>query len=58
VVDKTISIKVYDVLGKLVLVQTISPNKNWLDITNLNKGIYLIKMTANKQSTVKKLIRN
>jgi endonuclease I len=58
VVDKTISIKVYDILGKLVMEHSISPNKNWLDIANLNKGIYLVKMAANKQSTVKKLIRN
>ena len=48
----------YDILGKLIITKTVTPSKNWLDISNLNKGIYLVKMTINKQSTIKKLIRN
>ncbi|MCB0462856.1 MAG: endonuclease [Flavobacteriaceae bacterium] len=57
-INQSTSVQVYDILGKLVINKTISPNKNWLNISNLNKGIYLVKMTANNKTTVKKLIRN
>jgi hypothetical protein len=57
-INQSTSIQVYDILGKLVINKTVSPSKNWLNISNLNKGIYLVKMSANKQTTVKKLIRN
>ncbi|MEZ4796272.1 MAG: endonuclease [Flavobacteriaceae bacterium] len=51
-------VQVYDVLGKLIISKTISTDKNWVNISSLNKGIYLVKMTANKQTSIKKLIRN
>ena len=52
------SVIIYDILGKKVLSEKINSSKNWLNIVNLNKGIYLVKMTINEQTTVKKLIRN
>jgi len=57
-INKSTTIQIYDILGKLIITKTVTPNKNWLDISNLNKGIYLVKMTVNKQTTIKKLIRN
>jgi len=57
-INKSTRIQIYDILGKLIITKTVTPNKNWLDISNLNKGIYLVKMTINKQTTIKKLIRN
>lgn len=57
-INQPTSVQVYDILGKLIISKNISPNINWLNISNLNKGIYLVKMTANKQTTIKKLIRN
>jgi len=57
-INKSTRIQMYDILGKLIITKTVTPSKNWLDISNLNKGIYLVKMTINKQTTIKKLIRN
>lgn len=57
-INKSTRIQIYDILGKLIITKTVKPSKNWLDISNLNKGIYLVKMTVNKQTTIKKLIRN
>lgn len=57
-INESIQIQVYDILGKLVLTESISPNKTWLDVTSLNKGIYLVKLSANNQTIIKKLIRN
>jgi len=58
VIDKSISVKVFDILGKLVISKELTPDKNWMNISNLNKGIYLIKATVDNQTTIKKLIRN
>lgn len=57
-INESIQIQVYDILGKLVLTESISLNKTWLDVTSLNKGIYLVKLSANNQTIIKKLIRN
>lgn len=56
--DKALDIKIYDILGKLVISKSITNNNNYVDVSNINKGIYLVKITANKQTSVKKLIRN
>jgi len=58
VINESVSVQVFDILGKLVVKKSITPSKAWLDVSSLNKGIYLLKITANKQTTVKKLIRN
>lgn len=55
---KTLDIKIYDILGKLVTSKTINNSNNYVDISNINKGIYLVKMTSGKETSVKKLIRN
>ena len=53
--DSTImSIIVYDVLGKPVLTQTIK--NDILDVSNLNSGIYILRITQNDISSTKKLI--
>jgi hypothetical protein len=57
-INQSTAVQIYDILGKLIISKTISPSKNWINISTLNKGIYLVKMTVNKQTTIKKLIRN
>lgn len=56
--DRTLDIKIYDILGKLVTSKTINNSNNYVDISNINKGIYLVKMTSGKETSIKKLIRN
>ncbi len=48
---------IYDVLGKQVLQDKINSSKKDINISNLNKGIYLVKMFSNNQVVTKKLIR-
>jgi endonuclease I/chitodextrinase len=54
--DTTITI--YNVLGKIVKIAQINEAKNNVDISDLSKGVFIIKMsTANKSATTK-LIKN
>ena len=46
---------IYDVLGKLVLSNTTSTE---IDVSNLKKGIYTIKIEAEQKETIKKFIKN
>ena len=52
-----LNIEVYAVTGKLILNKLIRSDAKSLDISNLNKGLYIIKMTTNFGVQVKKLIR-
>jgi hypothetical protein len=47
-------VQVYDVLGKMVKSETLS--NNTLDVSNLNTGLYILKITQNQNSVTKKLV--
>jgi hypothetical protein len=49
-------VNVYDVLGKQVVTKTVSNNR--LDVSNLNTGIYIMKITQGKATSTKKLVIN
>ena len=50
------SVRVYDILGKQVLnIETMSDG---IDISKLKKGMYIVEITSDKFSTVKKLIKH
>lgn len=48
---------IYDVLGKQVIIENITTNKNFINISNLNNGIYLVKINSEQGAITKKLIR-
>ena len=48
------SVKVFDVLGKQVLNQTVSNNR--LNVSSLNSGVYIIKISQNNATITKKLV--
>ncbi|HXA01103.1 MAG TPA: T9SS type A sorting domain-containing protein, partial [Cytophagaceae bacterium] len=53
-----VSIEVFDLLGRILLKQTVTNTNNFLssmDISGLSDGIYLVRVIANKQKVVKKL---
>ena len=56
-VDKQIKIEIYDILGKLMLVQNISPEKQTIDVGSLNSGLYLVRLISSTGSVTKKLIK-
>lgn len=49
-----IDVLVYDVLGKQVKNETITTNT--LDVSNLNTGIYIVKLSQNEATVTKKLV--
>ena len=55
---KDATITIYNVLGKLVKSTKITNNKNNIDVSNLSKGIYLVKINSGKQFITQKLIKN
>ena len=55
---KNLTIKVYNIVGKLILENEVSSSKNQLDITTLSKGVYFVKVDSDKKSEIKKLIKN
>jgi len=52
--NEAIQAQVFDVLGKQVLNNTISNNR--LNVSSLNAGLYIVKLTQNNASVTKKLI--
>jgi hypothetical protein len=48
-------VSIYNVLGKLVLSQTISKE---IDVNNLQSGIYVIKIAEEQKEIVRKFIKN
>ncbi|WP_343329399.1 endonuclease [Polaribacter staleyi] len=51
-------INIYNLLGKLISTSVINKSKNNIDISNLSKGVYLVKINSGKQFITKKLIKN
>lgn len=52
--SEAISVNVFDILGKQVLNANIS--NNTLDVSSLNAGVYLVKLTQNNATVTKKLV--
>ena len=57
-ITKDVTVKMYNVLGKLIKTGTVNTQNNSLDISALSKGIYILKMKSENQFITKKLIKN
>ena len=55
--NRDLDVQIYDVLGKKVASKRISKTNNKIDVSNLNKGIYLIKLSSGTETVTKKLVR-
>ena len=56
--NEILRVEVYDLLGKIINTQEIKPNQN-INIYNLNKGVYLLKViTENGNTKTLKMIVN
>ena len=53
-VNGTKYIQVFDIMGKRVMDTTI--NNNTLDVSSINSGFYMIKVTIDGQSKISKLV--
>jgi len=52
--SEAISVAVYDILGKQVLTSKVADNI--LNVSNLNTGVYILKISQGNTSTTKKLV--
>ena len=50
-------VEVYDILGQLRLHQSVNNTQKDIDISSLNKGIYMVKVLSGNKSSAKKLIK-
>ena len=57
-ISKTTKITIFNVLGKQVKSFTLNPNNNNIDISDLSKGVYLVKISGDNTYTTKKLIKH
>jgi endonuclease I/chitodextrinase len=57
-VSNDVTVEVYNVLGKIVMSTEVTATKNNFDVSNLSKGIYILKINSGKQFITKKLIKN
>ncbi len=55
--NQNLKIEIYNVLGKKIITDEVNSNKNYLNLSKLNSGIYLIKIGNNKHSITQKLIK-
>ena len=52
--NKPKEVKIYDVLGKMAMSETIIGKE--LNVSNLNPGVYILRITENELSTTRKLV--
>ena len=57
-VTEDATIKIFNVLGKTVATSEVTKSKNSINISELTRGIYLVKINSGKQFITKKLIKN
>ncbi|TMM31481.1 T9SS type A sorting domain-containing protein [Polaribacter aestuariivivens] len=51
-------VQIYNVIGKLVISECVNASNNTINLSNLNKGVYLIKIISQNKSITKKLIKS
>jgi endonuclease I/chitodextrinase len=52
-----LDVEIYDILGKKVLIDSITSIKDFINVSSLNKGIYLVKLNSRQGTITKKLIK-
>ena len=56
--NKMYSIEIYSIIGQKILTAKKTALNQKLSATNINKGMYLVKITDDSKSLIKKLIIN
>jgi endonuclease I/chitodextrinase len=52
------TLNIYNILGQIVKSATITQGKNSIDISNLSKGVFIVRMHTGRTTFSKKLIKN
>nr|WP_321233495.1 S8 family serine peptidase [uncultured Psychroserpens sp.] len=56
--NEVTTLRVFDVLGKLILEQTITTSSNQLDVSSMASGLYMMSFQSGKASKIVKLIKS
>ncbi|WP_179352535.1 endonuclease [Winogradskyella vidalii] len=56
--NQVITAEIYNILGKKIKVQSITPNQSKINISGLTKGVYLIKLNSENGIQTKRLIKH
>lgn len=54
---ESLDVEVYNVIGKTIIKQKVTPTNNQINIEDFNRGVYLIKLSNEFGSITKKLIK-
>lgn len=58
-ISNKVSVKVYDILGKEIIIKNFNNNKLIeLPVQNLSKGLYFINIEADSETYTKKIIKH
>lgn len=52
------TLKIYDILGKTILRQTLNTSSNLIDVSHMTSGVYLLSLKSGKASKTVKLIKS
>ncbi|MDO3694785.1 T9SS type A sorting domain-containing protein [Wenyingzhuangia sp. chi5] len=52
------TIEIFTENGQLLMLKTITSSQNNINTSNLQTGMYWVKLTSNKGTTTKKFIKN
>lgn len=55
--EKIISLKIYDVLGKLVHNKSLNANETTIDLENLTYGLYLLEIYTDTGKEIRKIVK-
>jgi len=53
----TLSVEIFNIMGKSIINQNISSNNNTINVEYLNNGVYFIKLSNEFNTVIKKLIK-
>lgn len=54
---EVLSFQIIDLLGKVIKTGQVSTSNKAINVSNLNKGLYILKLETNNQSITKKIIK-
>ena len=55
--DRVNKISIYNIVGVLILQRNIDKGRNEIDLTDMRKGLYIIKIESEKAMIMQKLIK-
>ena len=54
--NEILNVKIFSILGEKITDSSVDASKNYINVSNLNKGVYLVSISNRNKSVTKKLI--